>query len=133
MVHLRYGGATIAKHILLVDDTEDLTRLMRTILEDDRHKVSVLDTGHGVLEYVRLNSPDLIILDLRLGDVSGIAVLSELKSDPETAGIPVVVFTASLIDAEKAQRMITETPRMYEGTRVLQKPFDLDQLLNMVN
>ncbi len=123
----------IAKHILLVDDTEDLTRLMRTILEDDRHKVSVLDTGRGVLEYVRLNSPDLIILDLRLGDVSGIAVLSELKSDPETAGIPVVVFTASLIDAEKAQRMIAETPRMYEGTRVLQKPFDLDQLLNLVN
>ncbi len=123
----------IAKHILLVDDTEDLTRLMRTILEDDHHKVSVLDTGRGVLEYVRLNSPDLIILDLRLGDVSGIAVLSELKSDPETAGIPVVVFTASLIDAEKAQRMIAETPRMYEGTRVLQKPFDLDQLLNLIS
>lgn len=125
------GGAVIAKHILLVDDTVDLTRLMRIILEEDRHKVSVLDTGHGVQEYVRANPPDLIVLDLRLGDISGMTVLHDLKADPETAGIPVVVYTASVVDAEKTQKMIANDPGTYDGTRVLQKPFDLDELLRV--
>ena len=119
----------MAKHILLVDDTVDLTRLMRIILEEDRHKVSVLDTGHGVLDYVHSNPPDLIVLDMRLGDVSGLTVLRELKTDPEAANIPVVVYTASMLDAEQAHQLIAAEPQTYEGTRVLQKPFDLDNLL----
>jgi len=122
----------MAKHILIVDDTADLLRLMRMMLEEDHHQVSVLDSGHGVLEYARANKPDLIVLDLRLGDVSGITVLSDLKSDPDTASIPVVVYTASVLDAEKTQQMIASDPATYAGTRVLQKPFALDQLLQIV-
>ena len=123
----------MAKHILIVDDTADLLRLMRMMLEEDNHQVSVLDSGHGVLEYTRANKPDLIVLDLRLGEVSGINVLHDLKTDPDTASIPVVVYTASVLDAEKTQKMIAADPVTYAGTRVLQKPFALDQLLQIVS
>jgi len=122
----------MAKHILIIDDTADLLRLMRMMLEEDNHQVSVLDSGHGVLEQVHANRPDLIVLDLRLGDISGITVLRNLKTDTDTATIPVVVYTASVLDAEKTQQMITHEPELFAGTRVLQKPFALDQLLQIV-
>lgn len=123
----------MAKHILLVDDTVDLLRLMRIMLEEDQHQVSVLDAGRGVYDHVRSNPPDLIVLDLRLGDVSGMTVLDQLKADPATAGIPIVVYTASVLDAEKTLQMIAGDPAKFGGTRVLQKPFALDALLQIVD
>jgi CheY-like chemotaxis protein len=124
----------MAKHILIVDDTVDILRLMRMMLEEQRHQVSVLDSGQGVVEFVRHNKPDLIVLDLRLGDgISGINVLRELKAEPETAAVPVVVYTASVVDAETTERMIESEPDTYAGTRVLRKPFSLDDLLDIIN
>lgn len=125
-------GMDMAKHILLVDDTEELLRLLRMTLEEDNHQVSVLSTGHGVVDFVRVNKPDLIVLDLYLGDTSGITILRDLKTDPETAPVPVVIYTAAMLDAEKAQRMINSEPELFNGTRVLQKPFALDELLSIV-
>jgi twitching motility two-component system response regulator PilH len=122
----------MAKHILIVDDTPDILRLLRMMLEEDHHQVSVLDSGQNVLEFVRLNKPDLIILDLRMPGISGMTVLRELKTDDETAGVPVVVYTASIVDAEKTQQMIDREPTIYQGTRVLQKPFSLDELLSII-
>lgn len=122
----------MAKHILLVDDTVELLRLLRMTLEEDQHQVSVMETGHGVVDFVRANKPDLVVLDLYLGDTSGITVLRELKTDPDTKPVPVVVYTAAMLDAEKTQRMIASEPEIFGGTRVLQKPFALDELLSIV-
>jgi CheY-like chemotaxis protein len=122
----------MTKHILLVDDTIDILRLLRMMLEEHNHQVSVLDSGRGVVEFVRLNKPDLIVLDLRLGEESGIPVLRALKTNPDTAAVPVVVYTASLIDAEKTQKMIASEPETFVDTRVLQKPFALDELLSII-
>ena len=122
----------MAKHILIVDDTHDILRLLRMMLEEENHQVSVLDSGQGVVDFVRLNKPDLVVLDLRMPGVSGITVLKDLKTDPETANVPVVVYTASFIDAEKTQQMINQDQATYGGTRVLQKPFSLDELLSII-
>jgi DNA-binding response OmpR family regulator len=124
----------MAKHILIVDDTVDILRLMRMMLEEQQYQVSVLDSGQGVVEFVRLNKPDLIVLDLRLGDgISGINVLHDLKAETETAAVPVVVYTASVVDAEKVEKMLDREPVMYAGTRVLRKPFALDELLSIID
>ena len=122
----------MSKHILLIDDVVEILRLMRMMLEEENHQVSVLESGQGALDYVKQNRPDLIVLDLKLGNMSGITVLRELKGDPETANIPVVVYTASLVAAEETQQLIAREPELYAGTRVLQKPFALDELLKIV-
>ena len=122
----------MAKHILIVDDTHDILRLLRMMLEEENHQVSVLDSGQGVVDFVRLNKPDLVVLDLRMPGISGITVLEELKNDVETTHVPVVVYTASIIDAETAHKMIDHDPVRYAGTQVLQKPFSLDELLRMI-
>jgi DNA-binding response OmpR family regulator len=122
----------MGKHILIVDDTADLLRLMRMMLEEDHHQVSVLSSGHGVVDFVRANKVDLIILDLRLGEIPGISVLYDLKHTTDTAHVPIVIYTASITEGEKAHQMITAEPEIYGGTQILQKPFSLDQLLEIV-
>ncbi len=122
----------MAKHILIVDDTYDILYLMRMMLEEQHHQVSVLDIGAPVVEFVRANRPDLIILDLKLTDISGIMVLRELKSDPDTSSVPVIAYTASVGDADKVTKMIATEPERYGDTRVLQKPFAIDELLSIV-
>lgn len=122
----------MTKHILIVDDTHDILRLLRMMLEEEHHQVSVLDSGQGVVDFVRLNKPDLVVLDLRMPGMSGMTVLQDLKNDAETTNVPVVVYTASIIDAEKTQQMIAQNPELYAGTRVLRKPFSLDELLDII-
>jgi CheY-like chemotaxis protein len=123
----------MAKHILIVDDTYDILYLMRMVLEEQHHQVSVLDGGRDVVEFVRVNKPDLIILDLRMNDIAGITVLRELKADPDTTNVPVIVYTASVIEGEKAHKLIESEPTLYADTRVLQKPFALDELLRIID
>jgi CheY-like chemotaxis protein len=123
----------MAKHILIVDDTYEILYLMRMMLEEYHHQVSVLNMGAPVVEFVRANRPDLIILDIKLTDISGIEVLHELKADPDTSSVPVIAYTASVSDADKVTKLIAAEPERYGDTRVLQKPFAIDELLSIVS
>lgn len=120
------------KRILVVDDKANLLSLMRMILEDEQYQVSVLQDGKNAVERVRATEPDLVILDLKLGDTSGLDILQSLKAQRATADIPVIVYTAAVIEAEEVERLVAEDPARYTGVSVLQKPFDLDALLDQV-
>jgi CheY-like chemotaxis protein len=119
----------VPKHILLVDDTQDILRLMRMVLEEQNHLVSVLESGQQVLSFARQQRPDVIVLDLWLGQDSGVPILQALKNDPLTAGILVIVYSASVTDLEQVRALIAQEPERYEGTVVLRKPFELNELL----
>jgi DNA-binding response OmpR family regulator len=120
------------KRILVVDDKANLLSLMRMILEDEQYQVSVLQDGKNAVDYVRTTEPDLIILDLKLGDASGLDILQSLKSQRATADIPVIVYTAAVIEAEEVEHLVERDPARYNGVSVLQKPFELDALLERV-
>ncbi|QBD80429.1 response regulator [Ktedonosporobacter rubrisoli] len=122
----------MTKRILVVDDRNDLLHLMRRVLEDEQYQVSILQDGRGACERVKSSLPDLLILDLKLGDMSGQDILKQLKSDPVTADIPVIVYTAAVIEAEEVRRLIANDPQHYSAVHLLSKPFDLDALLDKV-
>ncbi len=122
----------MTKRILVVDDTVSLLSLMRMLLEDERYQVSVLQEGREAVEIIGASLPDLVILDLKLADASGLDILQALKRRSATADIPVIVYTASVIDANAVERLIAQHPARYAGVSVLQKPFELDTLLEQV-
>lgn len=122
----------MTKRILVVDDTVSLLRLMRMLLEDERYHVSVLQEGRDAVELIRASQPDLVILDLKLADASGLDILQALKASNATADIPVIVYTAAVIDAEAVEQLVAQHPKRYTGVSVLQKPFELDALLEQV-
>ena len=122
----------MTKRILVVDDKAHLLRLMRMILEDEHYQVSILQEGRGAFDRVKESLPDLVILDLKLADSSGLEILRDLKGDRTTADIPVIVYTAAVLEAEEVSQLIASDPARYQSVRVLQKPFDLDALLGLV-
>ena len=122
----------MAKQILVVDDKSELLHLMRRVLEDEQYQVSILQEGKEAFTQVKSQLPDLLILDLRLGDVSGQDVLKQLKDDLVTSDIPVIVYTAAVLEAEEVARLIASHPGQYQGVHVVQKPFELDNLLDLV-
>lgn len=122
----------MSKRIVVVDDQVDLLTLLRMLLEDQRYQVSVLQDGRGSVEYINTNQPDLVILDLKLRDVSGLDILQSLKAQATTSDIPVIVYSAALIESEAVQKLAAQEPTRYAGVSVLQKPFDLDALLDRV-
>jgi DNA-binding response OmpR family regulator len=122
----------MSKRILVVDDRENLLALLRMLLEDEQYQVSVLQEGRGAVERIRDNPPDLVILDLKLADASGMDILASLRAQSSTADIPVIVYTAAVIEAESVNNLISGNPARYTNVSVLQKPFDLDTLLERV-
>ncbi len=122
----------MAKQILVIDDKSELLHLMRRVLEDEEYQVSILQDGRDAFTQVKAQLPDLLILDLKLGDVSGQDVLKQLKHDPVTAEIPVIVYTAAVLEAEEVSELVNSDPARYQGVRVVQKPFELEDLLDLV-
>ena len=125
-------GKFVTKHILVVDDRQSFLTLMRMLLEDENYRVSVLQRGEGAIESIRELMPDLVILDLKLPDASGTDILMGLRAETSTAEIPVIVYSAAVLETEALSNLITGNPSRYVNVSVLQKPFDLDTLLERI-
>jgi two-component system alkaline phosphatase synthesis response regulator PhoP len=82
------------EQILVVDDEEDLLELIRYNLVKEGYQVRCVSTGELALHEVRVQMPDLILLDLLLPAVDGLSVCKVLKRDPATKHIPIVMVTA---------------------------------------
>jgi DNA-binding response OmpR family regulator len=80
--------------ILVVEDSADIADLVVHYLERAGHTTDHLASGGDVVRHVRTNSPDLIVLDLMLPGMDGLAVCQALRSDGATAAIPIIMVTA---------------------------------------
>ena len=122
----------MTKRILVVDDRNELLHLMRRVLEDEQYQVSILQDGRDAFTQVKSMLPDLLILDLKLGDMSGQDILKQVKNDPATADVPVIVYTAAVLEADEVTRLINGDTQFYKGVSLLRKPFELTALLDKV-
>jgi CheY-like chemotaxis protein len=80
-------------NILLVDDSRAIRRENQRALERVGYQVICADDGESALRIAQQQPIDLILLDLMLPKMSGVEVLTRLKSDTKTEGIPVVVLS----------------------------------------
>ena len=120
------------QHILIVEDREPLLSLLRTVLEEEQYAVSAYREGTEALRAIVAEPPDLVILDLRLTDMPGRDILEMLRDHAEggaIAHIPVIVATAATLEADTLSQVIARNPARYANVSVLQKPFELDELL----
>jgi len=80
--------------VLLVDDEDQLRRVMKDLLEREGYVVHEARDGVQALDQVDRVAPDILVLDLNLPGVDGYSVLAQLRSRPTTQGLPVIVLTA---------------------------------------
>ena len=91
--------------ILLVEDNEANQLLARTVLELEGHRVAVAGSGDEALAQIRLETPDLVLMDVQLPGTDGLALTRLLKLDPVTVGIPVVALTAHAMEGDREQAL----------------------------
>ena len=88
------------ERILVVDDEEDLLELIQYNLSKEGYQVRCVTTGEMAVREARVQMPDLVLLDLMLPAVDGLAVCKALKQDPKTQHIPIVMVTAKTEEAD---------------------------------
>ncbi len=115
-----------APRIFVVDDDEEIRRLLRQLLTPAGYAVEEFGTAEAVLEQIRQEPPDLVLLDLRLPDLSGHEVLEAIRADPATRLLPVVMLTGYATTAERVRAQAGGV------TDFISKPFSPHELLPRV-
>lgn len=91
----------INRNILLIEDNRDIQMMTKFSLEMDGHwQVTVANCGEEGLSKAKTINPDVILLDLILPDISGLETLERLDCDNATSNIPIILFTAKLLEGE---------------------------------
>ena len=87
------GVLMSGEKVLVVDDEENIRELVKYNLDREGYRVTTVGSGEDALKEARSHVPDLIILDLMLPGIDGLDVCRELKTDPKTALIAIVMLT----------------------------------------
>lgn len=90
----------MGQRILIADDDDLLTRLVKYKLDTRGYEMMVAQNGEHALELISQQKPDLVILDAMMPVMDGFEVLRRLKSDPQTRSIPVIMLTARSQEAD---------------------------------
>ena len=114
------------RRILVVDDDKDILEIIEYVLQDSGYKVDTLTDGHFLFDKVRAFKPDLVILDIMLGNMDGRELCRNIKTNLETHNIPVIMISASHALAD------INSPNG-KPDAFISKPFDIDALLSCVH
>lgn len=111
----------MAAHVLLIEDEPNIAEAIRFLLSRDGLRVSHAAEGVAALVVLRQDRPDLVILDHMLPGMSGLEVLTAIRSDPGNRDLPVMMLTARGRDREMAERAGAD--------RFMTKPFANAEIL----
>lgn len=109
--------------ILIVDDVMSNVLLLKVLLTNEKFAIATASNGRQALEQVEKENPDLVLLDVMMPDMSGFEVAQHLKSNPNTADIPIIFLTA-----------LNSTADIVKGFQVgandfISKPFNKEELI----
>jgi two-component system, OmpR family, phosphate regulon response regulator PhoB len=116
----------MSAHILIVEDEEPLTLLLRYNLEAEGYEVESVARGDDADNRLKERLPDLVILDWMLPGLSGIELCRRLRSRPETKNLPIIMLTARGEESERVRGLATG------ADDYIVKPFSVPELIARV-
>lgn len=118
-----------AKRILVVDDEEDIRKLVRRLLTDRGHRVIEADRGLIALRLVKEETPDLILLDAMLPEVHGFDIARRIKGSTKYGSIPILMMSA----VYRGWRIAEDLKTNYGIEDYIEKPFRIADLMQKVD
>jgi signal transduction histidine kinase len=113
--------------ILIVDDNHNNLRFLAEILFERGYDIRTVSRGSRALWSVQVEQPDLILLDIKMPDMSGYEVCEKLKADEQTRDIPVIFISALQEVSEKVKGL------SLGGVDYITKPFQVEEVLARVH
>ena len=120
------GGS--GKKILVVDDEEDIRKLVRRLLTDKGHHVLEADRGLVALRLVKEETPDLILLDAMLPELHGFDIAKRIKGSDKYGAIPILMMSA----VYRGWRIAEDLKANYGIEDYIEKPFRIAEMLAKV-
>jgi diguanylate cyclase (GGDEF)-like protein len=124
--HGPMGAPAKEQAIVIVDDVPDNLHLLTGILKDRGYKVRPAPSGTRALATIRMEPPDLILLDIMMPDMDGFEVCRQLKADNGTKSIPIIFLSALTEVFDKVKAFKTG------GVDYITKPFQAEEVLARV-
>ncbi|MHC1604500.1 MAG: response regulator transcription factor [Candidatus Methanofastidiosia archaeon] len=115
------------KTIVFAEDDKDIARLVKFKLEREGLNVVHFPDGEGVVDAILQIHPDIVLLDVMMPVQDGISILREIRSNPETADIPVIMLSAKGQEQDIVKGLETG------ATDYLTKPFAPSELMARIN
>lgn len=117
------------KHVMVINDTQEILELFREILQGEAgYDVTLCSYEPHMVDKIKEAKPDLIISDHVFGEEKiGWQLIQRLKMDRSTAGIPLIVCSGAIKELREMEGYLTE-----KNIGILFKPFDVDELLDLV-
>jgi CheY-like chemotaxis protein len=112
--------------VLIVEDNEKNRKLVRDTLQYKGYRTIEAETGEDGIRLAREQHPALILMDIQLPGMDGIAALGQLRADPATRDIPVIAVTASVM-AQERQKIVDAGFDAFQG-----KPISVREFLETV-
>jgi two-component system cell cycle response regulator DivK len=97
------SGQGAGRLILIVEDNEKNLKLARDVLRFNGFRTVETTRGEDALLMAREHLPDLVLMDIALPGIDGVEAARQLGAAPETAAIPIVALTASVMEADRAR------------------------------
>lgn len=113
----------MAKRIFVADDDQGILEALRVMLEDEGYEVFTHGSG-VIIEEIKANIPDLVLLDIWMSGQDGRQVAEALRSDEVTRTIPIIMISAHK-ETDKIAQSVGADDFIY-------KPFDIDEFLNKI-
>jgi DNA-binding response OmpR family regulator len=111
-------------HILVVDDDADLLELVTLVLKRSDYQVTALQDGTKVFPIVEDINPDVILMDIYLGNTDGRNICKDLKSSDKFNAIPVILYSAGNITAQSIRDAMADS--------FIVKPFNNAEILEKI-
>ncbi len=113
--------------ILIIDDNEQITKMLTTFLELKEQQCTVANDGKEGLSLIKENEHDVVLLDLAMPEFDGYAVIKDLEDNNLLKDRKIIVFTASTVTQEVLDKLVTRGVNSY-----ILKPIDIDLLLTKI-
>ena len=111
------------KKILIIDDEEDIQKLLKIRLEQDSFTVITAGDGASGAKIAEQEIPDLILLDIMMPNVDGYSCLKEIRKNQKTKNIPVIMLSG------KEEEKVRDLFAFQKINGYVEKPFELDNLV----
>lgn len=118
--------------VLLIDDNDEASSLIRRMLEARKnYRIFIAKDGWDGLTQARQKVPDLIVTDLMMPGIDGFGLVEELRLDPRTRDIPIVVVSAKDITSQERERLNGHIEALYQKASLPPRKF-VDQLIQVI-